>query len=333
MKMPWLRATWQQLLSADKQGRLGHAIAINWNPQLGSDRLIEQFAHWLLCQARSQSSRACGMCKSCQLSASGHHPDLIEFGHDASQSIGIDDVRSIQHKLNQTSHQQGEKVVVLVNAQLLTTAAANALLKTLEEPPGATTVIVASDAWQRLLPTIRSRLQYYPLHAPGVTDLAQWLSQQGRQQVTAQESLREWCEKPLAALGALQAGELHNDPNELYAMIRQASLPATYTSVAQIIGVISQLEGVIRDTLWLSQGGDLQACRHSQLCEQLGLSQRCVENPELLGALSNLQAQGIRVRQLLNGPKGLNSAVLMQDLLTRWQQVTWPTPGNRSMSR
>lgn len=336
MKMPWLRPTWEQLLHAAQHGRLGHAIGIGWDPELGSDRLIEEFSHWLLCHQKTsqqtQESRACGQCKSCLLVASGHHPDLMQFGQDASQSIGIDDVRSIQHKLSQASHQRGEKVVVLVNAQLLTVAAANALLKTLEEPPGATTVIVASSAWQRLLPTIRSRLQQYSVQAPSVPELAAWLSQQSQQTVAAQENLRGWCDKPLAALEALQEGNLHSDASELYTMIREASLPKSHASVPQVMVILSQLEWVIRDTFWLSQGGSLDGCRQPQLCEQLGLTQRCVDNPELTQAMRALQEQGTRVRELLNGPKGLNSAVLIQDLLAQWQQVL-TAPNHSSISR
>lgn len=320
MKMPWLRATWQQLMATAQAGRLGHGIGIDWAPQLGSDRLIEQFSHWLLCQNKGNQQRACGQCKSCQLLRTGHHPDLIQCGQDATQSIGVDDIRRIQQKLNQSSHQHGEKVAVLMNAQLLTTAAANALLKTLEEPPGATTVIIASSAWQRLLPTIRSRLQHYPVQPPSIEALAQWLSLQGEQPINAQESLRGWCDKPLAALAALKEGALH-ESGDLAQMLETGTLAKPYKDVEPALDILSQLEWVVRDALWLHRGGALQECRLPEVCEQLALRRRCADDPELVAALVALQGEGTRVRQLLTGPKGLNVNVLLQGLIGQWHHA------------
>lgn len=321
MSMPWLRPTWQQLMNAARTGRLGHAVGIGWYPELGSDKLIDEFAQWLLCQQKAQATRACGDCKSCRLMASGHHPDLIQFGHDASQSIGIDDIRVIQQKLTQSAHQDGEKVAILVNAQLLTSAAANALLKTLEEPPGATTVIVASNAWQRLLPTIRSRLQHYPVVAPNVEELAQWLSQQSQQAISAQASLLGWCDKPLAALEAVKQGQAFGASDDLVTIIEQGSLPKSYQTVPQALELLTQLEWLTRDSLWLQQGGALSMCRQPDLCTHFGVALRVNEQPKLIPAMLELQQQGIRLRQLLTGPKGLNLMVLMQGLLTQWQGI------------
>lgn len=321
MSMPWLRPTWQQLMTAARHGRLGHAIGIGWYPELGSDALIQEFAQWLLCQQKAHATRACGHCKNCLLMDSGHHPDLIQFGHDANQSIGIDDIRAVQQKLSQSAHQDGEKVATLVNAQLLTTAAANALLKTLEEPPGATTVIVASNAWQRLLPTIRSRLQHYPVVAPNVEELAQWLSQQSQQPISAQASLHGWCEKPLAALELLQQGQALVASDDLVTIIKQGSLPKSYQTVSQALGLLTQLEWVTRDSLWLRQGGALSLCRQPDLCAHFGLARRVKERPELIHRMLELQRQGTHLRQLLTGAKGLNLVVLMQGLLSQWQSI------------
>ena len=321
MNMPWLRPTWQQLMNAARQQRLGHAISIGWYPQLGSDALIEAFAKWLLCQRKAETARACGECKSCLLMASGHHPDLIQFGHDASQSIGIDDIRAVQQKLTHSAHQDGEKVAIIVNAQLLTTAAANALLKTLEEPPGATTVIVSSNAWQRLLPTVRSRLQHYPVVAPNVEELAQWLSQQSQQAISAQASLLGWCDKPLAALAALQDGQLLNANDDLLTIVGLGSLPKSHQSVPQALQLLSQLEWLTRDCLWLQHDGALNRCRLPDVCAHFDLPARVKEGPELVQTMLDLHHQGTHLRQLLTGAKGLNLAVLMQGVLSQWHRV------------
>ena len=321
MNMPWLRPTWQQLMNAAGQGRLGHAIGIGWFPELGGDTLIEAFAQWLLCQHRAGKTRACGRCKDCLLMASGHHPDLIQFGHDENQSIGVDDIRAVQQKLTQSAHQDGEKVAILVNAQLLTTAAANALLKTLEEPPGATTVIVASNAWQRLLPTVRSRLQYYPVTAPKVEALAQWLSLETQQAVSAQESLHSWCDNPLAALAALREGKALGPTESLVTQIEQASLAKHPATVSEALQVLSQLEWLTRDSLWLQQNGALSRCRLPDVCAHFKLPIRVKARPELIGAMLKLQQQGTQVRQLLTGAKGVNIALMMQGLLGQWHQI------------
>ncbi|RAJ98876.1 hypothetical protein [Aliidiomarina maris] len=330
MKMPWLRQCWQQIMQSAQQQRLAHGIALPWQPELGSDKLITQLSHWALCQQREHSMQACGHCKSCTLLASGHHPDFIRFGEQASDSIGVDDVRHLQQKLQQSSHQGGRKVAVLANAHMLTVAASNALLKTLEEPPGDVLIIIAPARWQSLLPTIRSRLQYYPIYAPDIEGLAQWLSQYAHTPVAAQESLRPWCAKPLLALSHFStaqdnqaAGAEHLSQAHLHTLLSHASVDKSLATPEQGLFLISHMESLLRDIGWLAQGGALAGCRLPELCDTLAIRQwppSHFKRRELMNAQRACQ----QARRMLQGPKGLNVQLALQELLIQMRTAVQP---------
>jgi len=199
---PWLRPLWRQLVSDRQQQRFAHAHLIPWQPDAASDRLIKNLADWLLCNANT--SKACGECKACLLVRSGHHPDLTELGTLEDRSIGVDVIRQLIDKLSGTANQAGNKVAIIRYADRMTVNAQNALLKTLEEPTNNTFLILAPERSQALLPTLRSRLQQHKLPRLGVTELAQWLSQQTQQIISAEQPwLMRYTDRPLAALERL----------------------------------------------------------------------------------------------------------------------------------
>ncbi|RUO81350.1 DNA polymerase III subunit delta' [Idiomarina tyrosinivorans] len=157
MSYAWLKQPWMNFLAAAKQHRLAHAYSINWDKQLGSDVFVEQVVNYLLCQR--PSGKACGQCKACELYNAGNHPDLQVVSDDDKASIGVDSIRQLSQNLYQTANQSGNKVVVIYQAERMTEAAANALLKMLEEPPQNSYWLITAKRQGLLLPTIRSRLQ------------------------------------------------------------------------------------------------------------------------------------------------------------------------------
>lgn len=324
MNLPWLRATWLQLLSSAQQGRMGHAIGLPWKPALGTDKLAEHLAAWLLCQSAEKAGKACGQCKSCLLMRAQHHPDYLLLGADSESSIGVDSIRQLQQRLSNTAHQGGHKVIMLINAQNMTVAAANALLKTLEEPPRDSTLIIATDRWDLLLPTVRSRLQYYKVSAPGVDTLAQWLTQQGQTPVTASEQLRAWCERPLDALAALQKGEGFTD-SDLQALFNLEPLTKSSSQLTEVLVLLDKFESFMRDVLWVAMHGPAQHCRSPQLVDSAGIKHALALNvinvQDIEEALSGCQ----QVRLLLRSGKGLNPQLALlrtvTPLLTKLQQA------------
>lgn len=151
--LPWLQETQRQLQSSLQNNNLHHAILFYGKQGVGKRTLVTEFANTLLCQ--STGNTACGQCKSCQLIAAGAHPDLHFI--EPEKQIGVDEIRTATNKLTASSHQMQAKVLIIESAHQMTVAAANSLLKTLEEPTNDTYLFLLTDKLDTLLPTIKSR--------------------------------------------------------------------------------------------------------------------------------------------------------------------------------
>jgi DNA polymerase-3 subunit delta' len=220
---PWQSDAWMRL--QQMQARLPHAILFQGPPGIGKLALAEQFAQSLLCEAPSATGTACGGCPSCGWFAQYSHPDYRrirpealeespsddETGEDGdakktgksskapSREIKIEQVRHLGDWINVSTHRQGKRVVLLYPAEALNTASANAILKTLEEPPAETVFLLVSHSAESLLPTILSRCHRFPLAIPsqemalawlkesGIADAEAWLAEQGGAPLLAYE--------------------------------------------------------------------------------------------------------------------------------------------------
>ncbi len=153
-------------------GQLAHAYLFAGPPQIGKRTLAFTFAQALLCGNREPP---CNDCDNCKHAARHLHPDLlvIDFQTQArllneaevkQGALKIETIRIVQRDLALRPLQSSRKVIIIPNAQLLTTAAANALLKTLEEPPAHALLLLTAPEADDLLPTIVSRCRVIPLH-------------------------------------------------------------------------------------------------------------------------------------------------------------------------
>ncbi|UDQ81838.1 DNA polymerase III subunit delta' [Erwinia rhapontici] len=201
---PWLNHSYRQILSQHQAQRGHHALLIQALPGMGDDALIWGISRWLMCK-RPDGLKSCGECHACQLMLAGTHPDWYRLeAEKGKSSLGIDAVRSVTEKLYHHAQQGGAKVVWLPDAGQLTEAAANALLKTLEEPPKNTWFLLSSREPSRLLPTLRSRCLLWHLAPPAEAQSLQWLQKQsaaGLNERTA--ALRLSAGAPAAALALL----------------------------------------------------------------------------------------------------------------------------------
>lgn len=168
--LPWQREAWQQLTGQFLHRQLPHGLLAAGQAGIGKHAFVWRFVAYLLCSERTDAG-ACGACESCRWLKAGTHPDLLVLPEaakpepikdgEAADSIRIDDIRRLQEYSQTKGH--GVKVIVLDAADTLTLGAANALLKTLEEPRDGVFLILISDYPSRLLPTIKSRVQALPL--------------------------------------------------------------------------------------------------------------------------------------------------------------------------
>ena len=175
---PWLRPDFEKLVASYQAGRGHHALLIQALPGMGDDALIYALSRYLLCQ-QPQGHKSCGHCRGCQLMQAGTHPDYYTLAPEKGKNaLGIDAVREVTEKLNEHARLGGAKVVWVTDAALLTDAAANALLKTLEEPPAETWFFLATREPERLLATLRSRCRLHYLAPPPEQYAVTWLSRE-----------------------------------------------------------------------------------------------------------------------------------------------------------
>ena len=146
------------LLAALRQGKVGHAYLFSGPRGVGKTTTARLLAMAVNCDAEA-GGRPCGDCESCLLVQRGDHPDVIEL--DAASNNSVEDVRDLREKVRLASLRGGRRVWVLDEAHMLSRAAANALLKTLEEPPPGLVFVLATTEPEKLAPTVLSRCQHF----------------------------------------------------------------------------------------------------------------------------------------------------------------------------
>ena len=177
--VPWLAGQREQLTQAWRGTRFPHALLLRGPTGVGKAALAEWIARLVLCDERA--SAPCGHCASCQLLAAGNHPDLLRVGlEEDARQVKIESVRALAASLGMRSYRQGHKVAIVSPADRMSTGAANALLKTLEEPAPETLLVLVADQVERLPATIASRCQQLRIARPTPEAALVWLNAQER---------------------------------------------------------------------------------------------------------------------------------------------------------
>lgn len=322
---PWLRGAFEQLIGQYQAGRGHHALLVHALPGLGDDALIYALCRWLMCQS-PEGNKSCGHCHSCQLMQAGTHPDSYSLEVEKGKSsLGIDAVRDITEKLYGHAQQGGAKVVWLKDADLLTEAAANALLKTLEEPPKNTWFFLSSREPAHLPATLRSRCLYWHLAPPDERFALAWL---GRE-ITAsaeelQAALRLSSGAPAAALALLQpeqwkarqqlcekltqAGEANNMLALLSALNHEDAARRVHWLCALLVDALKWQQGA---GAWLTNA-DVQP-----LVASLG-------GRYSPGVLQSLLHHWFTCRDALLNVVGVNRELLLTESLLTWERLAQP---------
>jgi DNA polymerase-3 subunit delta' len=170
---PWQDSLWQQLAGRTQHA---HAYLLHGPAGIGKRALAERLMARLLCQ-KPQGLDACGQCKSCMLLKAGSHPDnYVLEPEEADKAIKVDQVRDLVGFVVQTAQMGGRKVVLIEPAESMNNNAANALLKSLEEPSGDTVLLLVSHQPSRLLPTVKSRCVQQACPLPSAAMSLEWLA-------------------------------------------------------------------------------------------------------------------------------------------------------------
>ncbi len=175
---PWQSSYWLGFCNKVKAKRLPHAMLVCGVDGIGIELLAQAMTRYLLCHTPIEDL-ACGRCRGCQLYEAGTHPDLKQLSkEEKSAFIKVDQVRDCVEFVGKTPHFPHYKVVVIESAETMNINAANALLKSLEEPAGQTIFILVTTRVNAILPTIRSRCQKASLPVPALEDGLAWLREE-----------------------------------------------------------------------------------------------------------------------------------------------------------
>jgi DNA polymerase-3 subunit delta' len=212
---PWQQDVYARLERSLREGRLAHALLFTGPARMGKAGVARALAARLLCQAPRDDGLACGSCRACTLLAAGTHPDFqritfepTEKGDKLKTELVVDQVRRLGEWFSKTSQFGGAQVVLVEPAEALNVAAANALLKTLEEPSGHRYLLLVTSRPGRLPATIRSRCQRLEFALPSRDDARAWLVARGHAPRAIDEALDAARGQPGLADAWLESGGL-----------------------------------------------------------------------------------------------------------------------------
>jgi len=321
---PWQQGIWHGLAARLAEDRLPHALLFAGPEGLGKRYLADILASALLCEHRSADGLPCGECHACHLLASGNHPDYLHLRpEEDKRTIGVDQIRELATFFSLKSHSGDHKVVVLEPADVMTTAAANALLKTLEEPTPGSFLILCSDQPASLLATIRSRCQKQTFTPVPEAAALPWLEHQLRDRNKAQLLFALSGGLPLKALALAEEGRLDSRAmvfNDIGALTAQRGDAVTIAGRWHQQGAaecLQWLHSLLLDVARIAAGsGDL--LRNP---DQKALLERLAAGMDLVSLHHLIE----KLHQALIQAKGqVNPQLLLEELL-----VGWPGPVNR----
>ena len=321
-RYPWHEAAWRHLAVARQQQRVPHGILLGGMEGLGKSAFARRLGMSLVCPNPDTNGDACGCCDACRQVRAGSHPDLMLIvPEEAGKPIKIDAIRKLTARSALTAQPGGHRVIIIDPADAMNRSAANALLKTLEEP-GSRTILVLVSARPDLLPaTIRSRCQVIAIAAPDTAVARDWLAGQAANG-DIDELLAISGGAPLRAIKAAAEDWLATDARlvaDLEALKARRSNPLVVVEDWQKRPLPLVLDGMKR-------------CLADMIRASIGVAGARVFHPALRARLQSLgqeiDLQGLYAlhdevldlqRQSINN---LNPQMMLEKLANAWLQLT-----------
>lgn len=281
-------APWIQKQSLSLLSQQGHAWLLQGPSGLGQYDLATSMVSAWLCESKTALTQgACGQCGSCHALSVHTHADLLvlmpetillELGwplsekaqseidnktRKPSKEIRIEAMRDAIEFSQRTNARGKGKAVLVFPAERMNHVTANALLKTLEEPPGDVKFVLATEAAHQLLPTIRSRCLIHTMAWPLVSEAVTWLQAQGLMQEDAASLLKAAGGRPNEVLKQLNLGQ----SKQWWAKFPKAMLSgdASYCSDLPPSEVIDALQKLCHDLMMLQTQASLRYFNESDL--------------------------------------------------------------------
>lgn len=322
LDLPWQQAPWDILGESRRSGRLAHGLLLTGPPGLGKGLFARRLANLLVCEQPTAEGEPCGSCQACHLVRGGSYPDIkLVVPEEAGKQIKVDAIRELGSQSVLTASKGGYRVFIVEPADAMNMAAANALLKTLEEPVPSSLLILVSSRPHALPATIRSRCQQVLFRPPALSDGIAWLMSQGLEQDRAERLLRLMGDAPLSALQAEQDDLLaqHDPAREAFFSLGLGKLdPIALAADWQSLDLTRLLHWL---TLWLADLLRLQTTASPprlfspQDGERLQTLAQGLDSKTLYGFFD--QIQEIQ-RQLV---RNLNPQLVLEGLLVDWARL------------
>ncbi|MHB2015764.1 MAG: DNA polymerase III subunit delta' [Candidatus Xenobia bacterium] len=278
-------------------------------------------AMWWACSANCETR--CGTCRTCRLLLGNRHPDLhlLAPAEDAT-GLKIEQVREMQERLRYRPLEAKTRFIILDRAETLSEGAANALLKTLEEPPPQTVLVLLANHQAALLPTVRSRCRLFKLLPVDVTTVSQWLQEEGADALHAALAARLAEGAPgraRAMLGDTAWWSFREDALELYREVLDGITPLRAAEAADELSrlgrdrLMRHLElGAtwLRDCLMVAQGQqDLLNLDRAEVLHRQGVARPAASWADAITKLA-----GARRQLKLNANVKLQLQLMLQQL-------------------
>src|SRR5689334_3271206 len=228
------------LKNAIEQGRIAHGYIFSGHRGIGKTTIARILAMALNCRsAEKPVPEPCGICDSCTEIRAGNSVDVIEI--DAATNRGIDEIRELREAARYRPARDRFKIYILDEAHQITDAAFNALLKTLEEPPGHVVFMLATTQPEDIPQTIRSRCQHFSFRAVKFDQIVDQLKDLcGRENISAED-------EALALLAEAGDGSMRDALSLLDQAIASSEGKLSAESVRQLIGVASS--GILEEIM------------------------------------------------------------------------------------
>ena len=320
MIFPWHAEHWQHALHLLAHERLAHANLLTGPAGIGKLAFCLHYMQTINCTQPGTDQHACEQCGNCRLFKARTHPDVRWLNVDeAADQIKVDDIREINEFMVLSRQQGAYKIVCINHAERINTNAANALLKTLEEPPANSVLFLVSQYADRLLATIRSRCQTWKFRVPDKALALAWLHQQAKSD-TLQTLLAISGDRPLLALALHETGLGETRAvffKDVGLLMKKKVTPTSLSAKLQNTE-LEQL--VVWQQAWCT---DLIRCHYASPPMHL-------ENPDLYQGLHQLVGRVnvsllfgfwdklIELRRLATTP--LNKRLFIEDMLIRCQE-------------
>ncbi|KGI78394.1 DNA polymerase III subunit delta' [Oleiagrimonas soli] len=307
---PWHAEPWQRLLQRRQRKALPHALLLSGPSGLDKRAFSERLQRALLC-TQPVDGDACGSCRACLLLDAGTHPDRIAVSLEERpdgtprRDIVVRQIRTLSERLSKASQFGGWQVACIDPADAMNAAAANALLKTLEEPSASSVLILVADEPWRLPATIRSRCQRTEFRLPETEAALAWLQRKGVQDAAA----------ALEAAGGNPG--LAQRWAEQDALAQRKQVRADLRALAEGRGEAGTLAARWMDDapeqrLWFAAQAAVDELRHRATGARTPLGSQLSTTE-----LADWYARANRARDALRGP--LRKDLLLLELLGAWR--------------